>query len=999
MPPIDPSQIQQPSVRPQPFPGAQPLPSFPAAADPMKIQTQANQNVRTGLDVNQDARAAEALRLQQEAAARQAAEFGAKMAARKSTGGVDTTASEDQAAGHAIMISTNLKALDELSKRDPHALVPTWTEKAVKGLTNNDPDLVAWTQSGKRQVADTAYKSIIDSAVWLMTGAAAPEDQVKRIAATVTPTIFDAGKPEVLAYKRQLLETYLEQAKARAGPANAKVVQALDELQQKLPALYGNASTSAMDQTSPTEYKLSNTKTSIPIPPEMQSEAQTWMAQHPPGKLNVSDYVGMRKALDEKYGFGTGNYEDAQKFVDAYNQGHGHVGIPNVERDLGTLGKISAGAAADPGVVGDIYTGAMNAANAGAAGFPELLAGREGRFAKSLADEAHPSSATAGDVLGSIAPGIGMEALAGKTGLGIVGREMLGNAAYSGLRGANEAEPGDRLTSGALGAAIGGGGSVVSRGITRGARGFLSDETQAAMDDILQPQTFDIPGQRGALPVDDITPARMQTMTDAELANERRLAEQGITAHETLAAKSAANASERQAIEAEAQSVAAANARKQEQFVRENFRSTNPEGLDAIKAEAARQFPTDPAEVLQSPGFASRMGKLREPDATGLPDKSVLEQRIARIDEHMAKSPEGTTGTIPGTDMTTMQRAGLPGVEEAGQGLPGVSGAREKVMESWNKQNSARVLARIGEELPKDVRAGQETNAYVNSRLSAVFNKLQPQIKGKTDAGYNSAIAALREQAVKAGPEQKALWDKIEVQLQKFRNPDGTFNGQGYKEASTGLRELTDFWTTAKATGASIEAGDMARIAEQVRRQTQALVARSNPAIGKQLKAVEGAWAHQARIEQASRGAAKATRGVYSPDQYLSSIERADMSKGKTAVSRGKAFDQKYAQNAREALGGTPAKKASLRETAIGAAGIGLGGGTATAIATAAGLGYFPYSKRLVQALMENKGDLAARGVRKVLGQDSKLAKAVENPKVSDALQRLVTQYIRAKTQ
>jgi hypothetical protein len=964
----------------------------------MKTQTQTNQNIRTGLDINQDSRAAEALRLQQEAAARQQREFDAKMKARGQTGGVDTTASEDQAAGHAIMLGTNIRVLDELAKRDPRALAPTWTEKAVRGLSKNDPDFVAWAQTGDRQVADNAYDSILDSAIWLSTGAAAPEEQAARIA-KVRPNILD--KPETLAYKRTLLEAYLQQARARAGPANAKVNEVLDQLAERLPKMYGNASTSAMDQTSPTEYKLSGTTKSIPIPPEMQQEATSWMAKHPPGTLQVEDYVSMRKALDDKYGFGSGDYSGAQKFVDAYNQGHGAVGIPEVPRELGTLGKAAAGAAADPGVVGDLYTGAMNAANAGGLGIPELLAGREGRYAKNLADEAHSTSATVGDVLGSIAPGVGLERLAGKAGLGAIGREVAGNAVYGGIRGANEAEPGDRLEQALLGAAIGGGGSVAARGAVRGARGFLGDETQKALDDVLKPKTFEIPGERGVLPVDEVTPARMQVMSDTELANERRLAEQGITAHEALAAKTSANATERQAIEAEAARTASDNARRQEQFVRENFRSTSPEAIDGIRAEAQRQFPTDPAEVLKQPKFAGRLSKLRDPDVTGLPEKSVLEQRIARIDEHLGKSAEPRTGTVPGVDATTMQRMGMASTEEAGQGLPFVATAREKALETQNLQNSARVLARVGRELPKDIRAGQDANAYVNTQLNEVYNKLRPQIKGKVDSGFNTAIAALREQAVKAGPAQKELWDKIETQIQKFRKPDGTFDGQGYKEASTGLRELSDFWNTAKSTGASIEAGDMARIAEQSRRQIQALAARSNPAVGKQLKAVEGAWAHQARIDLASRGAAKSTRGVYAPDEYLSAIERSDTSRNKKAVSLGKAFDQEYAQNVREVMGGKPAKRASLRETAIGAAGIGFGGGLVTALASAAGAGYAPGVKRLAQAIVEGKVGTSADALGKYIkgSGDSKTREWLSKASNAEALQRLLTQYARSKAQ
>lgn len=995
MPPIDPSQIAAPNPTPQPFPGAAGLPSFPQTADPMKQQTQQNQNIRTGLDINSDARAAAQLEMERERLRIAKEQADLKKRSIDANAGMDTTASQDKAANHVIALDTEFRILDDVKAHDPNALRPSWGEKIV-GTMTNDPDYLSFAKNEQRQRASAAYRNIIESALYLKTGAAYNQEQLEGQIQALTPQINDS--PMTLKDKETRLRSIIESATAEAGPSNAKVEQAMERLKSYLPEMYAPVARNSNDAGG---FSLSGTKETVPVPPEMQADYESFLKTKPQGSLTVGDYVSMRKALDRKYGFGEGDYPDAQRFVDAYNAGRANLRIPGAEKDLGALGRAAASAAADEGVVGDVYTGAMNAANAGGFGLPSLLANREDRFAKGLADEAHPDSATVGDIAGSIAPTVALERLGAKAGLGAIGREVAGNAAYAAARGANEAEPGDRLVAGGLGALEGGAASLAARGAVRGARGFLGPETQAAIDDVLEPKTFTIPGERGALPVDDITPARMQTMSDAELANERRLAEQGITANETLAAKATANATERQAIEAEAKRVAADNVRKQEQYVRENFRSTNPEGIQAIRETAEKQFPTDPAEVLQQPEFAPRLGKLRDPDPTGLPDKALLEQRIARIDEHLGKSAEPKTGTIPGTDLTTMQRGGMTAIEEAGQGLPAVSSAREKALESQNLQNSARVLARVGKELPKDIRAGQDANAYVNTQLNDVYNRLRPQIKGKADNGFNSAIAALRKQATDAGPEQKELWTKIEEQLQKFRNPDGTFNGQGYREASTGLRELTDFWQTAKSTGSSIEAGDMARIAEQARRQMQALVARANPAVGKQLKAVEGAWAHQARIELASRGAAKATRGVYSPDEYLSAIERSDTSRNKAAVARGKAFDQPYAQNAREVLGGKPAKRASMRETAIGGAMIGLGGGLVTAAATLAGAGYAPGVKRLAQAIVEGKvGTSADKLAKYVAGNgDSKTREWLSKGSNADALQRLVTQYLRTKAQ
>lgn len=845
MPPIDPSQVR-------PLPGAAPAggglptapspwPTMPTAADPFKAQSQQNQNVRTGLDIDQGRRAdttlgmeEERLRIAREKAARD------KLAAEQN-GGTDTTASQDQAAGHAIMISTNLRELDNITKVDPRALAPTWAEKFARGLSKDDPDVVAWSQSPARQISDAALKNTLESAIWLSTGAAAPEDQVKRIASTIMPSMFDSR--EKLAYRRTLLNAYLEQARARAGPANLKVLEVLDNLEKQAPLIYGSSS-SAPTEAPPADVKLSADKQAQEVPPEYQSEYEAAMGHIPPGTLSVGKYIQLRQQLDEKYGYPRSDFPDADTFVKAYNEGRGSLRIQPINRELSMLGKLSASAASDPGAVGDAYTGAMNFANAGGFGIPEALADRQNRTAMDLANAAHPDSAAAGDILGGLAPSVALEKALG-TRLGGASADVLGNAIYGGARGATGANPEDNaLLAGVEGAAMGAGGSLVGRGVAKGAKGFLDPREAAAIE------------------------------------------------------------------------------------------------------------------------------SLRSPD----------------------------NPNIPGVDLTTMQRAGMSGIEESGQGFPGVANAREKAVESWNRQNSARVLDRIGKKLPDHVRTGQDANAFVNTELNAAYNAVRPRVVGSLDTSFNNAVAALRTANVAKGKVYKELWGGVENAVQQFRKPDGSYDGEGYKAASTQLRRLSEAWGQSTDAMTQVAAHDMARVAEQVRKQIQAQVGRNTPEVRGALKNLEGAWAHQARIDLASRGAAKSTRGVYAPDEYLSAIERSDTSKGKTAISRGKGLDQGYAQDAREVLGGKPAKRASVRETAIGAASLHFGGAAMTALVTAAGLGYTPGVKRVMQAMVDGKLGATPKAVEQALGKTS-VGKRILSATGSEARKNLLIQILRSEGQ
>ena len=841
---------QQPlPVEPQPFPGAQPI---TVRRNPAKVASENQAQIRTNLDINQDARANEALRMENERLRISQADAERRERTATANQGVDTSASQDKAAGHVTALTTELSILDDVRGKDPEALRPSWGEK-VAGTFTNDPDYLSFTKSTQRQRASAAYRNIIESALYLKTGAAYNQEQLEGQIQAMVPQMADDDA--VLQDKALRLKAIIEAARAESGPADLKTQEALSKLEGYLPLMYSShkgALEAKMAQ--PVDNKLSTTHQAVEIPVEMQREYMEWLSQKPAGSLKVEDYLRFRQELDQKYGFDPSNsYAGADEWVKAYNQTGDVKPLPAANEPLGEWGRAAAG------VVGsEAGTATKSYVNAAGFGIPELLAGRGGRIASDLADEANPNSALAGDIVGSIMPSVALEQLAAK-GLGrfvsgntarSVMADVTGNAAYGGIRGATEADPGDRATGALSGSAFGAGGSLAARGLVKGARGFMP-ETKAQSLDALGPIPYD-------------TPAGAQT--------------------------------------------------------------------------------------------------------------------------------------IPGVDMTTLQRAGLADTEEAIQGAPFVHGAREAAVESWNRHNSSRVLARIGESIPDNIRPGQDMNAYVNTKLNQAYSALRPRITGAIDPNFDTAVAALRRSAVGGSAERRALWQEIEDALQKFRKPDGTFDGEGYRELSTQLRRLGDVWTSNNVPAMTTAAQDMARVAEQVRKQAQALVGRTDPEVGRRLKNIEGAWAHQVRIEGASRGAAKATRGVYAPDEYLNSIERLDTSKNKSMVARGRGFDQPYAQNAREALGGKPAKRASIKETAVGMAAIGFGGPVAATIASGLGLGYIPGIKRGLQAIIDGKLGQTPEAISKAL-RGTKLGNDLDRAIGAEGRQRLLTQLIRAKAQ
>lgn len=503
------------NVQPQSFPGRAGMATGPTIQSPrMRGLDQAD--TRIGLDYNQDARANTSLQMDAERLRIAREKADADERARQANAGVDTTASQDQAVGHAIMLRDSLSTLNDVMSKAPDQVKPSWKEFGVQWLTKDDPTLTGLVQPAQRQRAANAYRGAVESAIWLMTGAAAPADQVQRIYSNIAPTASDG--PELLADKRRRLLTFIEQAEARAGAAQLKIdgtkyseddLKALGELKSNLNLIYGDEKAAAPDK--PT---LSGNKMLVPVPQGMNEEHLGFLNNpaHARGKLTVGDYLNFYQGLQKKYDYGNAqtDYNEVERFVNAYNKGEPvDLNIHPYEKELDPLESMIAETAKSPG-----GTFAKNAASAMTLGAPELLAGKEGRMASALADEENPNAAMLGEMVGSVAPGLGLEALASKGLIKLTGKEaasrtarlggdMLGNAALGGVTELNQTgDAGDALAAAAGGA----GGAALGRGVAKGFSEFKPKEFRESMDMLGPQDIFDDAGKKvGSTGATDMT--------------------------------------------------------------------------------------------------------------------------------------------------------------------------------------------------------------------------------------------------------------------------------------------------------------------------------------------------------------------------------------------------------------------------------------------------------------------------------------------------------------
>lgn len=325
---------------------------------------------------------------------------------------------------------------------------------------------------------------------------------------------------------------------------------------------------------------------------------------------------------------------------------------------------------------------------------------------------------------------------------------------------------------------------------------------------------------------------------------------------------------------------------------------------------------------------------------------------------------EGTSKALDqlkGVKLSTLQKLGLGAKEESLNGLPFAHGAREKSMASFNTDNANRALKWIGERVPKGITPGTETNAFLGQKINAAYNKIRPLIQGSEDGQYVNAMTALRAQFTGRGsdPAKREMFKEVADAAGKFRDANGHYTGDGYKEASERLRYLAKTWSAQAESQGSVAAGDMARVAETARKQMQHLIQRQTPAVGVQLKNLERTVAHTVRIENASNRALANNEAVYSPAQYLTTVKQLDTSARKNASARGKALDQPYGMAAQKVMGASGSSKVSVPGTLSVAAALGTTGyfsPAAAAAVTAIGAGlYGPGLKQTVQLILSGK--------------------------------------------
>jgi hypothetical protein len=275
----------------------------------------------------------------------------------------------------------------------------------------------------------------------------------------------------------------------------------------------------------------------------------------------------------------------------------------------------------------------------------------------------------------------------------------------------------------------------------------------------------------------------------------------------------------------------------------------------------------------------------------------------------LSEATGGALKQLKGVKLTTLQKLGLGKVEDAASGTPITHGARLASVKSYNVEQGNRALGYIGESVPKGIEPGTELNNHIDQTASNFYSRLSPKINGTVDSSWNTTLAGARAAANTS--EKKALFSNIKDAVGDLSDKKGNFSGESYRTASGNLRKIIKSWTRE---GATADEQSMAQVAMTVRKDLKNMVKSKLPAdVAGDLENVEKTWTHKMIIEDASRRA-KQDNFVYGPGQYLTSLDKLSH---KGAFSRGKGFDQGYAESAARVMGARGVPKLSLKEMAI----------------------------------------------------------------------------------
>lgn len=390
-------------------------------------------------------------------------------------------------------------------------------------------------------------------------------------------------------------------------------------------------------------------------------------------------------------------------------------------------------------------------------------------------------------------------------------------------------------------------------------------------------------------------------------------------------------------------------------------------GATAIGGLMGAMAPTATGESrVQNTAMGSAFGFAGNKAASAL-SRALAPRTREPIRQLMQEGVTPTPGQILGGAADSAEQA-MTSVPFLG---PGVSAARNRSVEGFNRAAINRALQPIGQKID-DI--GYEGIERAGNLVSQAYDDAIAKIgRVDLDDAFFANVSKIDDMTRSLPPDMQGQFRRIiDDDLFSRITPARTTSGESLKAADSLLGQKIARYSRA-SDGNQQALGDALKAAQQELRQ---MAARASPEAGEALRRADSSYALMLRLQNAAaRTGSK--EGVFSPAALGQASRQMDQSLRKSATSRGQALMQDFSENAQKALGPVLPNSGTADRLMVPAA-FGMGAtalaNPALAMGSAAALGtgralYTEPAQKLIAALLTQRPDLmrqAGAGVRAV---------------------------------
>jgi len=333
-------------------------------------------------------------------------------------------------------------------------------------------------------------------------------------------------------------------------------------------------------------------------------------------------------------------------------------------------------------------------------------------------------------------------------------------------------------------------------------------------------------------------------------------------------------------------------------------------------------------EPVTGPGnfLAQKLGQVGEGAALGA-GTGVAANAAANLIKP-AFRPAADLLMKEGVRLTPGQMAGgvARRVEDALSSIPVLgqavrAGARRAILD-FNRAAWNRVLAPLGEKLPKNIQPGRDAAEYVDQAISRAYNAVVPHLTGQADRQFLKDLVPIFQRAKnELPPEQRRRFAEI------FNNQlVGKTLSPKTGEQLKGIDSMLGAEARGYRADPSYDNRKLGQIIGDLHAAFRAALTRQNPKYAPGLKAANEAYANFVRVGRAA-AASGAHEGVFSPAQLRSAVRQSDPTLRKLGFAKGDALMQDLSDAAESVLprtvpdSGTPERLMTERAAALAAGG------------------------------------------------------------------------------